>query len=86
MDPQIASFKEKLDQEHTFPGTYIFKFIAPSEKIHEVEALLPAGKSSFRKSSGNTYTSITLHAEVENSQEVIDVYLLVKGIEGVIAL
>ncbi len=86
MDSQIASFKEKLDQEHTFPGKYRFKFIVPSEKVEEVERLLPIGKLSLRKSSNNKYTSLTLEKTVLSSDEVIEVYITVKSVEGVISL
>jgi len=86
MDPQIVSFKEKLEQEHTFPGAYIFKFIVPSEKVADVESLLPVGKLSLRSSSNNRYTSLTLEKIVESSEEVVDVYVTVKAVEGVISL
>jgi len=85
-DPQIISFKEKLDQQHTFPGVYIFKFIVPSEKVADVENLLPVGKLSLKSSSNNKYTSLTLEKIVESSEEVIGVYMAVKSVEGVISL
>lgn len=86
MDPSYSSFQEKLDQEHSFPGIYVFKFIAPSEKIDQVKELLPPGKLSFRRSSNNKYTSVTLQAQVMTSLEVVEVYLSMKDITGVIAL
>lgn len=86
MDPHIISFKEKLEQQHEFPGQYIFKFIVPSEKVGEVKNLLPPGELSLRRSSNNTYTSLTFQRIVESSDEVIEVYLTVKSVEGVISL
>lgn len=86
MDQQIVSFREKLEREHTFPGPYMFKFIVPSGRVQEVEELLPAGEISFRQSANNTYTSVTLQKIVASSEEIIEVYLAMKHIEGVIAL
>lgn len=86
MDHRFSSFQEKLEQEHEFPGIYIFKFIAPSDKIEMVKELLPSGKLSSRQSSNNNYTSLTLKARVQSSQEVVEVYLSMQDIKGVIAL
>lgn len=86
MDQRFSSFQEKLEQEHEFPGIYIFKFIAPSDQIELVKQLLPPGKLSTRISSNNTYTSLTLEAQVETSREVVEVYLSMKDLHGVIAL
>ncbi len=86
MDQSYSSFREKLDQEHSFPGTYVFKFIAPSDKIDEIKNLLPPGELSFRRSSNAKYTSVTLQAQVKTSHEVVEVYLSMKDIKGVIAL
>lgn len=86
MDQNYSSFREKLDQEHSFPGTYVFKFIALSDKIDEIKSLLPPGELSFRQSSNAKYTSVTLQAQVKTSDEVVEVYLSMKDIKGVIAL
>ena len=32
-------FKQQLDQEHQWPGWYLFKFIVPRSKEEEVKAL-----------------------------------------------
>ncbi len=84
IDPQ--SFREKLEAQHDFPGPYTFKFIIPEERKDQVVALLPEGELSYKASSGKKYTSITLKASVENSDEVIQVYTTVAKIEGVLSL
>lgn len=80
------AFKEKLENEHTFPGQYIFKFIVPVDKEEDVRSLLPEGNISTKKSSNNNYVSITLKALVQNGDEVIRVYKSVTPIPGLIAL
>ena len=42
------AFKEKLENEHSFPGQYIFKFIVPIDKENEVLAILPR-RENFKK-------------------------------------
>ncbi len=80
------AFKEKLENEHSFPGQYIFKFIVPIDKENEVLAILPDGEISKKTSSNNNYVSITLKALVQGSGDVIRVYKSVTPIPGLIAL
>ncbi len=80
------AFKEKIESEHSFPGTYVFKFIVPVGKKTEVTDLLPVGDISFRNSTNNSYVSITLKAHVSTSDEVVEVYERAYKVEGIIAL
>lgn len=80
------AFKEKLENTHTFPGSYSFKFIVTPQHQKEVEALVNNADIKLRPSSGNKYISITLSKEMETSQAVIDVYNKAHTIEGIIAL
>jgi putative lipoic acid-binding regulatory protein len=86
MSWNIESFREKLESEHTFPGPYLFKFIVPVEKKDEVLKILPRGDVSLKESSKATYVSITLKAQVIQSQQVIDIYSRAYQIEGIVAL
>jgi len=60
MSWSVEAFKEKLENEYSYPVVYIFKFIVPLEKKSELESILPDGEKSFRQSSKNKYTSLTL--------------------------
>ena len=80
------AFREKLENEYTFPVVYRFKFIVPMGKKEELEALLPDGDLSFRPSKNNTYVSLTLKRKVQSSDEVISVYTDVHQIEGILSL
>ena len=86
MSWNVASFREKIEKEHNFPGEYIFKFIVPLGKKAEVLAFLPKGEIVFRNSSKNAYVSITLKVQVENSNEIISVYEKAYGVDGIVAL
>ncbi len=86
MSWDIESFKSKLEDQHTFPGYYTFKFIVPLEKKQEVLNLLPEADISFKESSAGTYVSITAKAKFQTSQGVLDVYIAVSSVEGCIAL
>ena len=80
------AFKEKLDQEHTWPGIYIFKFVVPSAKQDEVRETFPQETFTEKKSKAGNYISFTLKKNINSSDEVVDIYLKAKEIDGLIAL
>ena len=86
MSQDTTSFREKLESQHTFPGPYTFKFIIPENQKDEVVSILPKGNLTFKASSGKKYTSITLKAEMESSEQVMATYTEVAKIPGVISL
>lgn len=81
-----AGFKEKLENNHDFPCTYIFKFIVKPKNQPEVEALVPGADIKLKASSGNKYVSVTIKAQMANSQDVIAVYKRANTIQGIISL
>ncbi len=86
MSWSVDGFKEKLDNEYTYPVVYVFKFIVPLEKKEELETILPEGEKSYRQSKTNKYISLTLKKKVVSSDEVTEVYTKAHHIEGEIAL
>jgi len=82
----IASFKEKLNSQHQWPGKYTFKFIVPIAKIEEVKVLFPSEDILERSSSKGTYKSLTIKAHIQSSDEVVSLYIEAKKIEGIISL
>jgi hypothetical protein len=82
----VKAFKEKLDQEHNWPGTYIFKFVVPASQKIELKELFPQESFRERKSKAGNYISFTLEKTISSSDEVVDIYLKARGIEGLIAL
>ena len=86
MSWSVEGFREKLENEYTFPVVYVFKFIVPLDKKGELEAILPDGEKSYRQSKTNKYVSLTLKKRVDSSDEVIAVYNQAYQIKGIIAL
>jgi putative lipoic acid-binding regulatory protein len=81
-----SSFKEKLENETSFPALYMFKFIVPSGKEKEIQSLLPNNEMALKTSSKGKYVSATIKALMPDSQSIIDIYEKAAKIEGVIAL
>jgi putative lipoic acid-binding regulatory protein len=87
MDPDwINSFRTKLDQHHSWPSLYIFKFIVPKEKVEELKNLFPQHTTSEKASTKGNYVSVTMQVMLPSSNSVIEIYQLAAKIEGIIAL
>ena len=87
MDPDwINSFRSKLDQHHTWPALYIFKFIVPKDKLDELKNLFPLHNTSEKVSAKGTYVSVTMEIILPSSDSVIEIYQQAAKIEGLIAL
>lgn len=82
----IDNFRIKLDEHHTWPSTYIFKFIVPAEKVNDVKALFPEHIVREKISKEGKYIGVTIEAEMPNSDTVIKHYIAASDIEGIVAL
>jgi uncharacterized protein YbbK (DUF523 family)/putative lipoic acid-binding regulatory protein len=80
------TFRELLDQCHTWPCSFPFKFIVPQEKLQEILLLFPEEKPSLRSSKGGKYVSVTINKRVHSSDEVLACYDRLAGTKGVICL
>ena len=78
--------KSQLDQVHTWPSPYVFKFIVPAERQEELLPLLPIGQIEQKLSSSGKYVSITLKAMISDSEQVIAVYQRAGQIPGIVSL
>jgi len=81
-----SAFKEKLEASGSFPMLYMFKFIVPTGKETEVAEIFPKHELKFKESSGKKYISVTIQMMSESSDQILDFYLKVAEIEGVISL
>ncbi len=86
MEESFDAFKEKLDNEHNWPTTYMFKFVVPVLKESEFRALFPAFTFETKHSKTGKYISFTMKREMHSSDEIVDIYLRAKEIDGLIAL
>lgn len=83
---------DRLNEVHSFPGTYEFKVIGVNNEEfidRVVEAALEVVGAdaerdvSTRESSGGKHVSVTVSVEVENAEAVLEVYDEFKQLEDV---
>jgi putative lipoic acid-binding regulatory protein len=79
-------FKEKLDDVHKWPTTYMFKFVVPSAKAQEFTLLFSKETLDSKPSKKGNYVAFTVKKLVKSSDEVVDIYIAAKNINGLIAL
>ena len=82
----MKAFKRLLEEEHEWPGPYSFKFIVPSDQIDRVSQLLPDVEMTTRFSGKGKYTSVSFSLHCESADAVIDIYVKVKNIPGIMSL
>lgn len=81
------SFKDSLDGYYDWPCGYVFKFIAPQEKLGEVVALFgEETEVRTRRSKQGNYVSVTAELEMGSSEAVVEVYRRAGAIDGVMPL
>lgn len=82
--------KEQLKVDTTWPAPYMYKFIVPAnlEKVAEIEAIFDEIDATIRTrdSSKGTYTSVSIKVNMDSPDAVIEKYLEVSKVEGVISL
>jgi putative lipoic acid-binding regulatory protein len=85
-----VKLKESLDNESTYPSEYLFKFIVPMTKnqLAEVKEVfnLPGVVVDTRASKTNKYSSVSVRMTVESSDQIIEKYIEVALVEGIISL
>lgn len=94
MDNKTQEFYDRLQAElersSDWPALYLFKFIVPSlqENIEKVELAFDCMGAVIKttKSKTGKFTSISVDVQMKNPQEIIDKYLEVSTIEGIISL
>lgn len=80
-------FKELLDNEYSWPASYTFKFIVAAAKESDVRNLFDAkAEIALKPSSGGKYTSVTISAKMDSSDEIVKIYEQAAQIEGIISL
>ena len=82
--------RQQLQDDTSWPTPYMFKFIVPAslEKIAEIEAAFNDMNAviNTRDSSKGTYTSVSIKVTMESPDAVVEKYLEVSKVEGVISL
>jgi putative lipoic acid-binding regulatory protein len=82
--------KKELDLSTSWPSLYLFKFIVPTntENILRVQDSFDCLGAVIKttKSKTGKFTSVSVDVQMKNSQEVIDKYIELYTIEGIISL
>lgn len=84
-----VSLKQKLEEQHSFPAPYLFKFIIPADnhRLALVEALFgPEAQVTTRQSSSNKFISISAKEVMITADSIITVYKKAEKIEGIVSL
>lgn len=82
--------RTQLADNTSWPAPYLFKFIVPAstEKIAIIEAIFDNMDALIdtRDSSKGTYTSVSIKVTMVSPEAVVEKYLEVSKVEGVISL
>ena len=85
-----ARLKQQLQEDTNWPSEYLYKFIVPADlsKIAEIEAVFDGMDAMFqtRDSAKGTYTSVSIKVTMDSPDAVIDKYVEVSKVEGLISL
>ena len=84
------NFVKLLEDIHTWPCQYLFKFIVPTPKLSQLCSLLedrvPRDGLNIRHSKNKNYASVSFKLQCQNSRDVLSLYEEVSRIEGVVVL
>lgn len=94
MDKKIEEFyirlRQELESTSEWPSIYLYKFIVPTDqkKIEEVENAFDnmGAIITTHKSKNGKYTSLSINVLMENPDNVVQKYIDVSTIEGIISL
>ena len=85
-----ARLKEELAGSANWPAEYLFKFIVPTagNKVLEIEDAFNnmGAVIDTRESKTGKYTSVSINVRMVSAQAVIDKYVQMSSIEGIISL
>lgn len=82
--------KEELANTSIWPTLYLYKFIVPTEQqkietVHEAFNNMGAVIQTKKSSKGN-FTSVSIQVTMKNPDHVIEKYLELSTVEGIISL
>ncbi|MDD3004053.1 DUF493 family protein [Flavobacterium sp.] len=94
MDKKTEEFyvrlKEELSNTSLWPSEYLYKFIVPTDqnKISTIENAFNNMGAVIKTTESKTgkYTSVSVDVTMKNPDAVIEKYLQVSTIEGIISL
>ena len=89
-DEFYGRLREELLKSSDWPGTYLYKFIVPSDtdKVDQIGSIFDntGAVIESKKSKTGKYTSLSITVHMESPDQVIEKYIEVGKVEGVISL
>lgn len=89
-DQFYERLRSQLQEDTSWPSQYLYKFIVPAtlEKIAEVRSAFDGTDAEIvtRDSTKGNYTSISIRVTMDSPDAVIEKYLEVSKVEGLISL
>lgn len=80
----------QLEENSSWPATYLYKFIVPTDqaKIDQIYAIFDQNGAVIesKKSKNGNYTSVSITVTMKDPDAVIEKYIEVSVVEGVISL
>lgn len=94
MDKKTEDFykrlREELNNTSTWPSEYLYKFIVPTDpkKLEELENAFDNMGAVIKTNQSKTgkYTSLSVNVTMKNPDDVVQKYIEVSTIEGIISL
>lgn len=94
MDKKTEEFYERLkvelDNSNTWPAEYLFKFIVPTDdqKVEAVKNAFNCMGAVIKTTQSKTakFTSLSVDVQMKSAQEIVDKYIEVSTIEGIVSL
>ncbi len=86
------SMQERLEAVHSFPDTYMFKVIGANDEEFVARVIQAAVNAlggdrqmdvSTRESRAGRHVSVTLQADVEDAEAILDTYEMLDAVQGV---
>ncbi|MEN8817613.1 MAG: DUF493 family protein [Nonlabens sp.] len=85
-----AKLKTQLADTSIWPSKYMYKFIVPTQgtQIKEIEKVFDntGAVINTKESSKGKYTSVSILVKMKNPDAVIEKYMEISKVEGVISL
>lgn len=92
MQERTPSILERLEEQHRFPGPFMFKAIGPNTAAFVAQIAQAAAtvlgadnvpELTTRESGGGKHTAVTLTAEVKRAEQVLEIFALMAKADGV---
>ncbi len=82
--------KTELENANEWPAIYLFKFIVPTDKVKsdQVQQAFDGMGAVIdtKKSKNGNYTSISINVQMQDPQSVVEKYIELSIVEGIISL